>query len=38
MKSLAKNSIYNNLYKCSNFIFPLIVSAYVSRILLADGV
>lgn len=38
MKSLAKNSIYNILYKCSNFIFPLIVSAYVSRILLAEGV
>lgn len=38
MKSLAKNSIYNILYKCSNFIFPLIISAYVSRILLAEGV
>lgn len=38
MKSLAKNSLYNILYKCSNLIFPLIVSVHVSRILFADGV
>lgn len=38
MKSLAKNSIYNILYKCSNLVFPLIISAYVSRILFAEGI
>ena len=38
MKSLAKNSVYNILYKCLNLIFPLIISAYVSRILFAEGV
>ena len=38
MKSLAKNSVYNIIYKCSNLVFPLIISAYVSRILLAEGI
>jgi len=38
MKSLARNSFYNILYKCSNLVFPLIISAYVSRILFAEGV
>lgn len=38
MKSLAKNSIYNILYKCSNLVFPLVISAYVSRILFAEGI
>ena len=38
MKSLAKNSIYNIIYKCLNLVFPLIISAYVSRILFAEGV
>ena len=38
MKSLAKNSLYNILYKTSNLVFPLIISAYVSRILMAEGV
>lgn len=38
MKSLAENSLYNILYKTSNLVFPLIISAYVSRILMAEGV
>lgn len=38
MKSLAQNSLYNILYKCSNLIFPLIISAYASRILMAEGI
>ena len=38
MKSLAKNSIYNVMYKCLNVVFPLITSAYVSRILFAEGI
>lgn len=38
MKSLAKNSLYNIIYKCATVIFPLITSAYVSRILLVDGI
>ena len=38
MNSLAKNSVYNVIYKCLNVVFPLITSAYVSRILLAEGI
>lgn len=38
MKSLAKNSFYNIIYRCLNVIFPLIISAYVSRILMAEGI
>ena len=38
MKSLAKNSIYNVIYKCLNVVFPLFTAAYVSRILLPEGV
>lgn len=37
-KSLAKNSIYNVIYKSLNVIFPLITSMYVSRVLLSDGI
>ncbi len=38
MKSLVKNSICNIGYRCINVVYPLIISAYVSRVLLADGV
>lgn len=38
MKSLFKNSIYNVIYRLVSLLFPLVSSAYVSRILLADGV
>lgn len=38
MKSLAKNSLYNVIYKCLAVVFPLITSAYVSRVLLVDGI
>lgn len=38
MKSLAKNSLYNIIYKCSSLVFPLITAAYISRILLAEGI
>ncbi len=38
MKSIAKNSIYNILYRCLNVVFPLITAAYVSRILTPDGI
>ncbi len=37
-KSLAKNSIYNVVYKGFTALFPLITTAYISRSLLADGV
>ncbi len=37
-KSLAKNSIYNVVYKLLNVFFPLIYATYVSHVLLADGV
>lgn len=37
-KSIAKNSLYNIVYKCLNVLFPLITAAYVSRVLLAEGV
>jgi O-antigen/teichoic acid export membrane protein len=38
MKSFAKNSIFNLLYRLTSLIFPLITSVYVSRILLPEGV
>lgn len=38
MKSLAKNSLYNAIYKFSTVFFSLITAAYVSRALLVDGV
>lgn len=37
-KSVAKNSIYNVLYKGFTALFPLLTTAYISRVLLADGV
>lgn len=37
-KSLGKNALYNIIYKVLNVIFPLISTAYISRVLLADGV
>lgn len=36
-KSIAKNSIYNVVYKGLTTVFPLITTAYVSRALLPDG-
>ena len=38
MKSLAKNSVYNIIYKCMNVVFPLVTAAWVSRILMAEGI
>lgn len=38
MRSLAKNSLFNVIYKCTSVIFPLLMAAYVSRILSPDGV
>lgn len=37
-KSLAKNSIYNVIYKSLNVVFPLVTSMYVSRVLLSSGI
>lgn len=37
-KKIAFNSIYNTIYKGFNALFPLLISAYVSRVLLAEGV
>lgn len=37
-KNLAKNAIFNVVYKIFNIIFPLVTAAYISRILLAVGV
>lgn len=37
-QSLAKQSFYNVIYKGYNIIYPLITSAYISRILKASGV
>ena len=37
-KSLGKNAIYNIIYKVLNVVFPLISTAYISRVLLAEGV
>lgn len=38
MKSLKKNIVFNVFYNISNFVFPLITSIYVSRILLPAGI
>lgn len=37
-KSLGKNAVYNIIYKILNVFFPIISIAYVSRVLLSDGV
>lgn len=37
-KSLVKNSIFNISYRGYNVVYPVITSAYISRIFLADGV
>lgn len=37
-KSLTKNAIYNIIYKMLNILFPLITSAYVARILMAESI
>lgn len=37
-KSIAKNSIFNVLYRLMNMVFPLVTSVYISHILMADGV
>lgn len=38
VSTLAKNSVFNVAYKLLNVLFPLIFSAYVARVLLAEGV
>lgn len=35
---LAKNSLYNVIYRILNIIFPLISSIYVARVLMADNI
>lgn len=37
-KSLAKNAIFNIIYRVLNVIFPLISATYVARVLLPEGV
>lgn len=37
-KSLGRNALYNIIYKVLSIIFPLISTAYVSRVLFADGI
>lgn len=37
-RTLAKNAIFNVLYKLLSVVFPLISAAYVSHILLSDGI
>ena len=37
-KSLGRNAFYNIIYKVLNVLFPMISMAYVSRVLMADGV
>lgn len=37
-RKIAKNSIYNVIYKVFSVLFPLATTSYVSRILLAEGV
>lgn len=37
-KSIARNSMYNILYKMLNIGYPLITTAYISRILLPSGI
>lgn len=36
--SLARNAVYNIIYKMLNIVFPLISSAYVARILMAESI
>lgn len=36
--SIAKNSVYNIIYKGFTALFPLITTAYIARVLLPDGV
>lgn len=38
MLSVAKNAVYNVIYRVVNVIYPLITSVYVSRILLVEGI
>lgn len=38
MKSLASNAIFNIIYKLVAVIFPLITTAYASRVLMPDGI
>lgn len=37
-KSIAKNVVFNILYKLANMLFPLVTSIYISHILTASGV
>lgn len=37
-KSLAKNAIFNIIYKVLNIVFPLISSTYIARVILPTGV
>lgn len=37
-KSLIKNALFNIVYRTLNILFPIVSSAYVARVLLADGV
>lgn len=37
-RSLVKNAVFNIAYKLMNVLFPLITSAYVSRVLLSDRI
>lgn len=37
-KNLAKNSVFNILYKGCNVVYPMLVSVYISRIFKASGV
>ena len=37
-KSLVKNSLFNISYRGYNVVYPVLTSAYISRIFLADGV
>ena len=38
MTGLIRNTIFNVLYRITSLVFPLIYSAYVARIIFADGV
>lgn len=38
MKSLAKNSVYNVIYKTFNVLFPLISASYLARVLSVAGI
>ena len=37
-KSIAKNSLYNLLYKGFTALFPLLTTSYISRVLMPEGV